>query len=228
MTHPILDGPRLAPLSGSAKMLVVFLHGYGADGRDLIDIGREWQKALPDAAFISPHAPEPCGMGQGRQWFSLTFRDESERWRGCVHAAPTLNAFLDSETAKHGLGPDRIILVGFSQGTMMALHVALRRRPAPMAVVGYSGMLVTEHGKGPEALKAESPSKPPILLVHGSEDQVIPLEALFMSSSLLGESGVPTEFHMSLGLPHSIDREGLRHGLEFVTSAAHQLVASKT
>jgi phospholipase/carboxylesterase len=221
MTHPILDGPRLAPLSGTAKMLVVFLHGYGADGRDLIDIGREWQKDLPDAAFVSPHAPEPCGMGQGRQWFALTFRDESERWRGCVHAAPALNGFLDHELAKHGLEPDRLVLVGFSQGTMMSLHVALRR-PKALAVVGFSGMLVAEHGKGPEALKAETPSQPPILLVHGSDDQVIPLEALFMSSGLLADSGVPVEFHMSLGLPHSIDREGLRHGLEFVKAAARR------
>jgi phospholipase/carboxylesterase len=223
ISHPILDGPRLAPLSGTPKMLVVFLHGYGADGRDLIDIGRQWQTFLPDAAFVSPHAHEPCGMGPtGRQWFALTFRDESERWRGCVAAAPVLNAFLDSELARHGLAPDRLVLVGFSQGTMMALHVALRR-PTPLAVIGYSGMLVAEHGKGPEALAAESPSKPPILLVHGSDDQVIPIDALFMSCAMLAEADVPVEFHMSLGLPHSIDSEGMRHGLEFIEAGAARL-----
>ena len=84
-----LDGPRLEPTSGQAKRLVVFLHGYGADGNDLIDIGRAWQGLLPDAAFVSPHAPEPCGQAPtGRQWFSLTFRDDNERWIGANKAAP--------------------------------------------------------------------------------------------------------------------------------------------
>src|SRR6478736_3445505 len=82
-----LNGPRLEPRSGSARRLVVFLHGYGADGNDLIDLGRQWQGLLPDAAFASPHAPEPCaGAPYGRQWFALTFRDPNERWRG-VEAA---------------------------------------------------------------------------------------------------------------------------------------------
>jgi phospholipase/carboxylesterase len=86
-----LDGPRLEPPGGQAKRLVVFLHGYGADGKDLIDIGRAWQGLLPDTAFVSPHAPEPCGQAPvGRQWFSLTFRDPDERWRGVNKAAPGL------------------------------------------------------------------------------------------------------------------------------------------
>ncbi len=221
MTLPRLDGPRLAPKSGRAKLLVVFLHGYGADGRDLIDIGKQWQALLPDAAFVSPHAHEPCGMGPtGRQWFALTFRDESERWRGCVAAHPVLDAFLDAELAKHGLDDSRLVLVGFSQGTMMSLHAGLRRKRAPLAIVGYSGMLVLENGKGPEALAAENPVKPPILLVHGSEDNVIPVEALFMSAQVLSEADVPTEWHLSIGLPHSIDGEGLRQGAEFIAAAA--------
>ena len=140
---PKLDGPRLAPRSGTAQQLVVFLHGYGADGNDLIDIGRAWQQYLPQAAFVSPHAPEPCGQAPvGRQWFALTFRDPDERWIGVNKAAPLLERFIDAELNRHKLPPAALALVGFSQGTMMALHVGLRRAIAPAAIVGYSGLLV--------------------------------------------------------------------------------------
>ena len=132
-----IDGPRLAPKSGQARQLVVFLHGYGADGNDLIEIGRAWQALLPQAAFVSPHAPRPCGQApMGREWFPLTFRNPEERWDGVNMAAPGLAQFLDAELARHQLPPSRLALVGFSQGTMMALHVGLRRAAAPAAIVG--------------------------------------------------------------------------------------------
>src|SRR5215470_10263924 len=116
-----LDGPRLAPRSGKAKHLVVFLHGYGADGNDLIEIGRAWQNALPHAAFVSPHAPRPCGQApMGREWFPLTFRNPDERWDGVQMAAPGFEAFLDAELARLSLPPSALALVGFSQGTMMS------------------------------------------------------------------------------------------------------------
>ena len=125
------------------KQLVVFLHGYGADGNDLIDIGRAWQGLLPHAAFVSPHAPRPCGQApSGREWFPLTFRNPDERWNGVNAAAPGLNAFLDAELKRRNLPPSALALVGFSQGTMMALHVGLRRTVPPAAIVGYSGMLI--------------------------------------------------------------------------------------
>src|SRR6266853_3408070 len=146
-----LDGPRLEPRSGAARQLVVFLHGYGADGKDLIDIGRAWQGLLPHAAFVSPHAPEPCGQAPtGRQWFALTFRDPDERWIGANKAAPGLERFIDAELGRHQLPPSALALVGFSQGTMMALHVGLRRAAAPAAIVGYSGLVVLPDGVGPE------------------------------------------------------------------------------
>ena len=202
-----LDGPRIAPQSGKAKQLVVFLHGYGADGNDLIEIGRQWQAFLPDAAFVSPHAPEPCGMSpMGRQWFALTFRDPDERWRGVTTARPALDAFLDAELARHGLDDSRLALVGFSQGTMMALHTGLRRTMRPAAILGYSGVLV-----GPEHL-ADATHKPPILLVHGDQDEVIPLDALFMSAEALAKADVPAQFHLSFGVGHGIDGGGLLHG----------------
>jgi phospholipase/carboxylesterase len=103
---PSITGPRLAPTSGTAKQLVVFLHGYGADGDDLIEIGRQWQRWLPDAAFVAPHAPELLpGQPAGRQWFALTFRDPHERWRGVNHAAPGLEAFLEAELTRLQLRP---------------------------------------------------------------------------------------------------------------------------
>jgi len=212
-----LDGPRLEPRSRQAKQLVVFLHGYGADGNDLIDIGRAWQELLPDAAFVSPHAPEPCGQAPvGRQWFSLTFRDPDERWRGVNKAAPGLNAFLDAELARRNLPPSALALVGFSQGTMMSLHVGLRRAVAPAAIVGYSGMLVLPNDGPPKAVAAEITSRPPVLLVHGDGDDLIPVQAIFHAAQGLAALDVPVQWHISSGIGHGIDQEGLRQGGEFL------------
>ena len=214
---PRLDGPRLAPRTGAAQQLVVFLHGYGADGNDLIDIGRAWQQYLPQAAFASPHAPEPCGQAPvGRQWFPLTFRDPNERWIGVNKAAPMLGQFLDAELNRHKLSPSALALVGFSQGTMMALHVGLRRAVAPAAIVGYSGLLVTPPDGNLEVFAAEITSRPPVLLVHGDQDEVIPPQALFQATEGLAALGVSAEWHLSPGIGHGIDAEGLRHGGEFL------------
>ncbi len=217
----LIDGPRLAAKSGTAKQLVVFLHGYGADGNDLIGIGKQWAQLLPDAAFVSPHAHEPCGMSpMGRQWFGLTFRDPNERWVGVNAARPTLDAFLDAELARLNLDDSKMALVGFSQGTMMALHVGLRRRTAPAAIVGYSGTLV-----GDEHLKAEATVKPPVLLVHGDQDEVIPPQALFHASQALGAADIPVEWHMSQGIGHGIDGDGLMHGVRFMHRSFFQAKA---
>jgi phospholipase/carboxylesterase len=215
-----LDGPRLSPRSGSARQLIVFLHGYGADGDDLIELGRVWQKILPQAAFVSPHAPEPCGQAPvGRQWFALTFRDPNERWVGANKAAPMLERFLDAELARHQLPPSALALVGFSQGTMMALHVGLRRAVPLAAIVGYSGLLVLPPDGNPETLAADIRSRPPVLLVHGDQDELIPVQALFQGTQALAAMGVPVEWHVSAGVGHGIDQEGLRHGGEFLARA---------
>jgi phospholipase/carboxylesterase len=215
---PELDGPRLEPQAGGAtRQLVVFLHGYGADGNDLIEIGRAWQPMMPHCAFVSPHAPEPCGEApSGRQWFPLTFRDPNERWIGVNKAAPILERFLDAELARRQLPPARLALVGFSQGTMMALHVGLRRQTAPLAIVGYSGLLVEPPQAQAEKLAPEIKSRPPVLLVHGNRDELIPVQALFLAANALGELGVPTEWHISAGIGHGIDQDGLRYGGEFI------------
>src|SRR5579871_340189 len=172
-----LDGPRIPASAGRTSQLVVFLHGYGADGNDLIELGRQWRGLLPGAAFVSPHAPERCpGAPMGRQWFALANAPPDDpsgaqqRWNGVVSARGALDAFLDAELQKMGLDDSRLALVGFSQGTMMALHVGLRRPRAPAAILGYSGLLV-----GPERL-AEAGARdargwpPPILLLHGDQD----------------------------------------------------------
>ena len=218
---PNLDGPRLEPRDGgAARQLVVFLHGYGADGNDLIEIGRAWQGLLPHAAFVSPHAPDPCGqMPTGRQWFPLASRDVNERWHGVSHAAPVLQRFLDLELVRHNLPPSALAIVGFSQGTMLALHVGLRCAVAPLAVVGYSGALVVPQDVEPEAIAGEITSRPPVLLVHGDRDDVIPVQALFQASGGLASFDVPTEWHISGGIGHGIDQEGLRHGGEFLNRA---------
>jgi phospholipase/carboxylesterase len=218
-----LDGPRLAPRSGAARQLVVFLHGYGADGNDLINIGQAWQGLMPQAAFVSPHAPEPCGMAPvGRQWFPLTFRDPNERWVGVNAAAPILNRFLDNELQRHKLPASALALVGFSQGTMMALHVGLRRAAAPAAIVGYSGLLVLPPNAEPSAIAKDITARPPVLLIHGDRDDLIPVQALTHATQGLAALGVPVEWHISQGIGHGIDGEGLRQGGEFLARQLRQ------
>jgi phospholipase/carboxylesterase len=212
-----IDGPRIEPRSGNARQLVVFLHGYGADGNDLIEIGRSWQTLLPNAAFVSPHAPYPCGQApMGREWFPLTFRDPDERWRGVNAAAPILASFLDTELARRKLPPSALALVGFSQGTMVGLHVGLRRAKPVAAIVGYSGIFVVPEKGGVESVGPEIIARPPILLVHGTHDELIPAQALFTAARDLAALEIPVEWHLSSGIGHGIDPEGLRHGGEFL------------
>jgi phospholipase/carboxylesterase len=213
-----IDGPRLEPPSGQpAKRLVVFLHGYGADGNDLIDIGRAWQGILPDTAFVSPHAPEPCGQAPtGRQWFPLFSRAPNERWDGVNKAGPVLERFIDAELGRRKLPPSALALVGFSQGTMMALHVGLRRAVPPAAIVGYSGIFVLPDKAKAEAVAGEIKGKPPVLLIHGDQDDLIPVQALLAGAQDLAALEVPVEWHISAGIGHGIDQEGLRHGGAFL------------
>jgi phospholipase/carboxylesterase len=216
----LLDGPRVAAKSRTTRQLVVFLHGYGADGNDLIAIARQWQTFLPDAAFVSPHAPEPCAQAPGgRQWFTLTMRDMEERWIGVNKAGPALDAFLDAERDRYGLDDSKIALVGFSQGTMLALHVGLRRKKAPAAILGYSGLLVSPEHLHEATARTPAGRPPAILLVHGDEDGVIPPESLFLSAGALAEAGIGCQWHLSTGLGHGIDGAGLMHGGLFLATS---------
>ena len=201
-----IDGPRVDPASGdAARQLVVFLHGLGADGHDLISLSAAFAGSLPDAAFVSPHAPFPCDMAPtGRQWFSLQETAMTAMAAGAAAARPSLDAFLDAELTRLGLEDSALALVGFSQGTMMALDCALRR-PRPLAaVVGFSGMLIA-----PELLAREILSRPPVLLLHGTVDFVVPFQAMEAARQGLSAMAVPVEALARPGLAHGIDPQGV-------------------
>lgn len=208
-----LTGPMMKPISGErAKKLVVFLHGLGADGEDLISLGQVFGQVLPDAQFVAPNAPEPCDMAPfGYQWFSLQDRAYPVMLAGVQAAAPMLNHFLDRQLDILGLTDEDMALVGFSQGTMMALYTALRRPNCCAAVVGYSGALIA-----PELMEAEIRSKPPVCLVHGDADPVVVFDAMGAAESGLQAAGVSVETHARQGLGHGIDPEGITIAGEFL------------
>ncbi len=213
MAATTLTGPIRAPASGGApRQLVVLLHGVGSDGNDLIQLAPYFAQVLPDAEFIAPDAPFHYDMApSGHQWFSLQDRTASIVAAGARIAAPILDAFLDAELARRGLDDDALALVGFSQGTMMALHVGLRRPRSCAAVIGYSGALVA-----PESLSDEMTARPPVLLVHGKIDDVVPLEYMALAQETLQEAGVAVYPHIRPDLGHGIDADGIAVGAVFL------------
>lgn len=208
----MLDGPRLSPASGGKpRSLVVLLHGYGSNGDDLISLAPLVQPLLPDAAFVAPNAPSRIPeMAEAYQWWAIRSFSVKERSAGAVAAAPAIDAFLDEELARFALGDDRLLLIGFSQGTMMALHVGLRRKRALAGIIGYSGMIVAQ-----DRLAAEIRSRPPILLVHGTADDVVPFASLTEAETTLKEAGLMVETHVSPGIGHSVGPDGLAAGGAF-------------
>jgi phospholipase/carboxylesterase len=209
-----LFGPSAAPASGGApRSMVVFLHGYGSNGDDLIGLAAHWRAALPHTVFAAPNAPQPCpGAPAGYQWWPLTSLEPQARAAGVRESAPALNAFIDDALERHGLSEDRLALVGFSQGTMVALHAGPRRDKPLAGIVGYSGMLAD-----PDALAAEVRTKPPVLLVHGQDDAVLPVAALHAADTALSSLGFDVSTHVSPRLGHSIDEDGLRLGAQFLS-----------
>ena len=212
--HPQhLDGVAQPPQSGQAPTsVVVLLHGVGADAKDLIGLAPYWAPALPETEFVSPNAPFPYDMAPfGRQWFSLQDRSPASSLAGIQQAAPILDHFLDELLASRGLDDSRLALVGFSQGTMMSLYCGLRRAKAPACIVGYSGALA-----GAALLANEIRCRPPVLLVHGEDDPVVPFASLDPAVKTLMANGVKVESLARPGLGHSIDEEGLKRGGEFL------------
>ena len=208
-----LDGPREGPRSGNApRQLVVLLHGLGANEQDLIALAPVLGTVLPDAVFVAPNAPSPCDMAPfGYQWFSLQARTPESLYIGAEEARPLLDRFLNDELARYGLGDEQLVLVGFSQGTMMALHTALRRAGACAGVIGYSGLLV-----GGERLAQEIASRPPVLLVHGDQDEVVSPEALPAATAALQGLGVRVTQDLRPGLGHGIDEAGVALAASFL------------
>jgi phospholipase/carboxylesterase len=197
---------------GAPRQIVVLLHGVGADGQDLIGLAPMLAERLPHALFVAPDGPQPCDMAPyGRQWFSLQDRRPAALLAGVKRAAPQLDAFLDELLARHGLDESRLALLGFSQGTMTALHVAPRRRRPVAAVLGFSGALL-----GAEALPQEVRSRPPVMLIHGDADDVVPVDAMFMAVEGLQAAEIPVQWILRPGLPHSIDPYGIDAGARFL------------
>jgi phospholipase/carboxylesterase len=202
-----LDGPSFPPASGGApRKLIVLLHGYGADGEDLIGLAQPLSQLLPDAAFHAPNAPYPCeGNPLGYQWFGISQLDPHLMFAGTRSAAPFAEAFLDARLKEYGLTEADTALIGFSQGTMMALHIGLRRARPVAGIVGFSGVLA-----GMDSLKDEIAVRPPVLLVHGDADELIPVALMHRTEQALKASGVPVESHVARGVGHGIDQTGLQ------------------
>ncbi|MDF2232521.1 dienelactone hydrolase family protein [Albimonas sp. CAU 1670] len=210
-----LSGPSLPAKSGEAKSAVVFLHGYGADGPDLLGLGDVLADHMPDTAFYAPNAPERSVMNpMGYQWFPIPRMDgstEAQREAAMQVSIGLVNDYLDGILAETGLSADRLALVGFSQGTMMSLHVAPRRPEQLACVVGFSGMLLA-----PERLKDEIVTKPPVLLVHGDADPMVPFENMELAARGLSEAGIEVRILPCAGVPHSISPEGLGAALQML------------
>lgn len=213
---------NLAP----ARSVVVFLHGYGASGDDLIDFSAFLSGNLPDTAFYAPHAPEPCELAPfGFQWFSLRTYDPELLRRdprtlpraledlaeGAKLHAGILNDYLSAVMERHGIGPERLAVIGFSQGTMMALETALRREVPVAAVVGFSGGMV-----GASRLGDEIRCRPPVQLIHGDADDVVPVGAMALTEHALAEAGVDVRGHVCRGLGHGIDMAGMFVARDFL------------
>ncbi len=208
----ITNGSSLQPLSGgSPKQIVLLIHGYGSSGADMISLAPHWKQALPDAIFLAPNAPQRCGMTVGYQWWGLNAFTPQALASGASSAAPAIDAFIDRKFDQYGLTESDLAMVGFSQGTMMALHIGLRRERQLAGIVGYSGMLTNA-----ATLSREAKAKPPVLLVHGSVDPIVPVTALHAARSGLERLGVEVTTHVSNGLGHSVDPVGLKLGCELV------------
>lgn len=210
-----LQSERRGAARGRAKSMVVFVHGYGADGADLLGLADPLAPHLPDTAFYAPDAPEPCaGNPMGRQWFPIPWLDgssEEAARQGLLAAASDLNGFLDGLLAEEGLPPAALALVGFSQGAMMSLHIAPRRAVALAGVVAISGRLLQ-----PEVLEEEAVVKPPVLLVHGDQDPVVPFQDMSLAGNALLAAGFETYGHVMQGTGHGIAPDGLGVTLQFL------------
>ena len=212
-----LDGPRHPPATGAAPArIVLLLHGYGADGDDLIGLAPAWAPAMPDALFVSPHAPFPCeGAPFGRQWFGLHGRGDELRLAGLRAASAMVDGFIDDLLEETGLAPSALTLAGFSQGTMLALHAGPRRARPLAGILGYSGRLLA-----PELLEREAQSRPPVALIHGERDELVPYASMAETAAALEGAGFAVETHGRPGLGPGIDPAGMQAGLAFMARLA--------
>ena len=210
---PRLCGPEFGPADGGEIFqLVILCHGLGADGNDLIGLAPHFAQVLPNAKFLSPNAPFPCDMSpSGYQWFSLQERTEEAMLAGAQMAHPILDAFIDQQLETHNLSENKLALIGFSQGTMMSLFTAPRREQPVAGVVGYSGRLI-----GKDLSAREARCHPPIVMINGDQDELVPAELQPIAVEALSAAGIEIEGHIRPGLGHSIDEEGIRIAQDFL------------
>lgn len=212
-----LTGHAIAAQSGKPERLVIFLHGYGSNGADLISLAPYFAQIDPKADFVSPDAPQACPLSPGGyQWFPLPYIDGStaeEMTREFIKAKAALNAYIDQELSTRGLANDALVLIGFSQGTMMSLETGLRRSTALAGIIGFSGRILL-----PEALEAEIASRPPVALIHGELDDVVPVNESIDAQKRLSDLGLDVRLHLSPNTPHSIAPDGLDFALKFYQS----------
>lgn len=210
-----LRSGRRGAAEGKATSMVVFVHGYGADGADLLDIGDLMAPHLPGTVFLAPDAPERCvNNPMGFQWFPIPWLDgstEEAAQDGMARSVNDLNAFLDAQLEVEGVAPTALALVGFSQGAMMSLHITPRREVAVAGVVAISGRLLV-----PELLQAEAKVKPPVLLMHGDQDPVVPFQDMTLAGNALVDAGFETYGHVMKGMGHGISNDGLSVALQFL------------
>ena len=209
----VLKSARKGP--SKADAVVVLLHGYGADGADLLGLADPLSPHLPGVAFHAPDAPErSINNPFGFQWFPIPWLDgstEAQAKQAMGRSAGLLNAWLDKVLADEGLTADRMVVVGFSQGTMMALHVLPRRDEAVAGIIGFSGRLLV-----PELLAAEATVKPPVLLLHGDQDPMVPFQDMTLAGEALEKAGFAVYGHVMKGTGHGISPDGLSAALSFI------------
>ena len=214
MIRTLQFGRKGAP-SGKTKSLVIVLHGYGADGNDLLGLADPLQPHMPDTTFVAPDAPNKCtGNPFGYEWFPIPWLDgssEAAAAEGMAQSVKDINAFIDARMAEEGVTPAQTILMGFSQGTMMSLHVAPRRMEPLAGVVGFSGRLLQ-----PDTFSAEVISRPPVLLIHGDQDQMVPIASLPEAADALAKAEFEVYTHISKGTAHGIAPDGLGVALQFM------------
>ena len=206
-----LIGPVIPPAHGDAPtQVMMLLHGWGADGNDLTDLALRYSIQFPNMAFFVPNGPDPCKMNPvGREWFDI-----DDRVNGPDYAAPVIKTAISALLSAFDLTESALVLAGFSQGGMMALHCGLRLQPAPAAIISFSGALLRH-----EDLSAKlNTSYPPVQLVHGSADQVVPCALMGEAVRILQPLGVVVDSVERPGLGHGVDPDGLTASIEFLAS----------
>ena len=213
MTSYILDVTSISPLSkNKPKQVVVLCHGYGGDGRDISTLANNWQRFLPEAIFLCPNAPEICTVNpQGYQWFDLSSDKEEVILEKSLVAEAKLNIFLDQVLDNFQLDSNNLALVGFSQGCMISIQIALKKKKKINCLIGYSGKIINQ-----KHLSGNINSKPKIFLMHGANDTIVSSTHLLEAKEYLTKHGLKVKTKIFKDCEHKIPVEGISLGLSFL------------